>query len=389
MPVTKITTVGGVMPSTSRRALPDSAGQKAHNILPSISEFRPLAGDVVVAPTGPAKTIYRLARTSTGAFNTNPATGWVTAADERSYVKGQLNDDTTERTYLTFNDIDQPPRAIDAQGADRRLGVPAPTLAPVVTVNVVDEYTPEDRDADLSVAALEAAKIIKAHMVPTWVGPEVTGHPKSTQVVYFGRAAPEFSPADDSQMVRLYGLGVGSASELVINDAYSTVDVSKFSWVFDASLGGFDHTRTSGDAVINGVSGNRFWAIPFYGRAVTYKLNRATFLSEIQALEIAGTNQFDASAAEKLADAVDEATLGDAVKPIFDDHKNKTSLILSLFEGGTEALYVAQVQAFYQRAVVEAEIKSAVENLTTALYGFALRLHNATDWVPPDQGAGQ
>jgi len=387
MPVTKITQVGGVMPSTSPRALPDAAGQKAHNLLPSIAEFRPLTGDVAVAPTGYAKTVYRLARTSTGAFNTNPSTGWITAADERSYVKGQLNDDTTERTYLTFNDSDQPPRAIDAQGADRRLGVPAPTTAPTVTANVVDEYTAEDRDADLSVAALEAAKIIKAHMQPTWVGPEVSGHPTSHQVAYFGRSAPEFTPADDSQMVRVYGLASGTSGPEIIA-SYAPVDPSKFSWVYDVGLNGFDHSRVAGDQVIKGLAEQRFYCVPYYGRAVTYKLNRGPFIAAIQALEVAGTSQFNAEAAEKLADAVDEATVGSAVKTIFDDHKNKTSTVLALLDGGADAAYIAQVQAFYARAAVVSEINAAVDNLTSTIWQFAVGLNAATDWVPNDNGGG-
>lgn len=385
MPVTKITTVGGLAPSVSPRALSDAAGQKAHNLMPSISEFRPLGGDVAVAPTSYAKTIYRLARTSTGAFNTNPATGWVTSADERSYVKGQLNDDTTERTYFTFDDSDQPPRAIDAQGADRRLGVPAPTLAPTVTANIVDEYTAEDRDADLSVAALEAAKIIKAHMVQAWVGPDVVGHPTSHQIAYFGRAAPEFDPADDAQMVRVYGLGA-SGPGLVAS--YSPVDPSKFSWVFDPGLGGFEHNRVAGESVIKNLAEQRFWCIPYHGRAVTYKLERVPFLAAIQALEVAGTAQFTAETAEKLADAIDEATIGDTVKTLFSDHKSKASTVLALLDGGQDATYIAQVQAFYEKAAVVAEINTAVDNLARTIWQFAVSLNAATDWVPNDNGGG-
>ena len=377
MPVTKITTVGGLAPSVSPRALSDAAGQKAHNLMPSISEFRPLGGDVAVAPTPYAKTIYRLARTSTGAFNTNPATGWVTAPDERSYVKGQLNDDTTERTYLTFDDSDQPPRAIDAQGADRRLGVPAPTTAPVATVNVVDEYTAEDRDADLSIAALETAKIIRAHMEPVWVGPEIAGHPSSHQVAYFGRAAPEFDPADDAQMVRVYGVNEGGNWGTEVVASYTPVDPAKFSWVYDAGLGGFKHQRRSGDAVIKGLTENAFWCIPFYGRATTYKLNRATFLPAIQALEIAGTRQFNAEAAEKLANAVDDETVGEPVKALFTDHKTKTSTVLAILDGGADANYTAQVRAFYASVPVVTEIEAEVYNLAKTVFLFAQRLRGA------------
>ena len=361
--------------------------------MPSMAEFRPLGGDTIVAPTSYAKTIYRLARTSSGAFNTNPAQGWVTSADERSYVKGQLNDDTTERTYFTFNDSDQPPRAIDARGANRRMGVPAPTQAPAVSVNVVDEYTAEDRDADLSIGALEAAKVIKAYMVPTWVGPEVAGFPASGSTVpngganYFGRSAPEFAPADESQMVRLYGLASAGADTTVAN-SYTALDGSQFSWVFDGALSGFWHNRQAGQTVITNLLESRFFAIPFYGRAVTYKLNRAPFLAAIQALEVAGTKQFNAETAEKLADAVDDVTIGSAIKSVFVDHKNKTSALLALLDGGSNAVYVTQVKEFYAKASVVAEINSAVDNLARAIQGLAVELNTATDWTPVSGDGG-
>jgi hypothetical protein len=45
--------------------------------------------------------------------------------------------------------------------------------------------------------------------------------------------------------------------------------------------------------------------------------------------------------------------IGGAVKSMFDDHKNKTSAILALLDGGADAVYVAQVRAFYERANVK------------------------------------
>lgn len=146
MTTLKIDNFGGEMPSVSPRALPPQAAQTNSNLFLATSEFRPLSEDAAVA-TIPANTasIYRFARTATGDFNTNPAIGWVTSDKERSYVKGQVNDERTERTYFSTDDGATPLQAITAAtpNAPRLVGVPAP-MKPAVTHNVNDELTPEE-----------------------------------------------------------------------------------------------------------------------------------------------------------------------------------------------------------------------------------------------------
>jgi len=144
MTVIKITNFGGEMPSVSPRALPDNAAQVNANLFLATPEFRPLLEDTSVASIASgAQTLYRLDRKADGSFNTNPATGWITSAQERSYVKGQIDDELTERTYVTFDDGSAKPRAIDVTGSDRVLGVPRPVkLVPVQTVT--DEFTSDE-----------------------------------------------------------------------------------------------------------------------------------------------------------------------------------------------------------------------------------------------------
>jgi hypothetical protein len=135
MSVIKLPAFGGEAPSISPRNLPAGAAQTNQNLLLSHAEFRPLSNDAAVASTASGtKTLYRMARVTGGAFNSNPATGWITSTADRSYVKGQIDDELTERTYLTFDDGSAKPRAIDVDGADRVLGVPRPTkLLPLLT----------------------------------------------------------------------------------------------------------------------------------------------------------------------------------------------------------------------------------------------------------------
>lgn len=136
MAVIRINNFGGEMPRVSPRALPVDLAQVNSNLLATATEFRPLLADSVPLGTAPAgaKTLYRLSKDASGVERTLDTSGWIAEVADKAYVKGQINDDGTERTYVTFNDGTQMPRAMDALGANRQLGVPAPFLATAVLV---------------------------------------------------------------------------------------------------------------------------------------------------------------------------------------------------------------------------------------------------------------
>lgn len=137
MPVIKIENFGGEMPSVSARALPDAAAQENSNLFAGTTEFRPLKSDLSVGVSvSSAKSLYRI----------DPSQPWITSTQERSYVRGQINGEVNKRTYYSINSPGQPPRALDATGEDRLLGVPTPAK-PVVTVTAVDEVTWDEADA--------------------------------------------------------------------------------------------------------------------------------------------------------------------------------------------------------------------------------------------------
>lgn len=162
MSVLKIQSFGGLVPRVSPRALPAGAAQRYENLLATSTELRPLPGDkTVAAGLAGARTLYRLGRTPAGALRTGDTDGWLSDVDDKSYVKGQLNDDATERTVVTWNDGAQPPRVIDAKGADRPLGVPAPPQLSTAH-NAVDEFTRDEAlawvDEELVPAIVEALR---------------------------------------------------------------------------------------------------------------------------------------------------------------------------------------------------------------------------------------
>lgn len=159
MAVLRINDFGGEYPSVDPRNLPANGAQTNRNLYALTNDFRPLKTDSATGAfcTNGTKSMHRFARSVGGAFNQNFASGWITSTIERSYVKGQINDDRTERTYTTFDDGSSAPRVIDVTGQDRQLGVPAPTK-PTVTAAVVDELTSAEAEELLSNDVVDAIR---------------------------------------------------------------------------------------------------------------------------------------------------------------------------------------------------------------------------------------
>jgi len=149
MAVIDIRNFGGELPSVSPRALPPDSSQVNKNLYLATTEFRPLSQDTVVGSAAAGtKSMHKFARTASGDIDHSPSSGWKMSSDLRSYAKGQINDERTERTYVSFDDGSARPRIIDVNGSDRLLGVPRP-VKPSVTANVTDELTAEEADAYL------------------------------------------------------------------------------------------------------------------------------------------------------------------------------------------------------------------------------------------------
>lgn len=154
MTVLKIDSFGGEIPRVPARQLPVGSAQISENLLATSNEFRPLqqAGSSVAqltvtgttTPLVGAKTLYRTQRRSSdNQLHASTAEGWRADAAHTNYVKGQLSDDSTERTYYTRNDGSIMPKVFDNSGSEYTLGIPRPPK-PEVLIHIAPKLSQKD-----------------------------------------------------------------------------------------------------------------------------------------------------------------------------------------------------------------------------------------------------
>ena len=318
MSVTKIENFGGEVPSASPRALPPDSAQVNNNLYLGIREFRPLRTDLAAAtaPSG-TKTLYRFTRKSDGSFNSDHTSGWIATTEKRRYVKGQINDERTERTYYTIEDGSARPRAIDVNGANRILGVPRP-VTPVISANTVDEFTSEEADTFLygDVSSQLQTAIKDAISVPT----EPTGR-YSGSTIYAGSYSN-------------HGL-------LFPNNASVPASVSSQYWVLWGEI-----TKARADAI--GLDYSRLYAVESGGNVYvqifalpyTVRLNESALTSALTAIT-APTEEAPRVFSDEVIDNI-IASVNDAIDPI-NYVKSDRDELDSLVKQFKELLYTGTV----------------------------------------------
>lgn len=156
MTAIKINTFGGILPSVEDRNLPPEGAQTAHNLSLRFGDFRPLKGpgDTVASVTAGSKSIFR-----------TPSGVWLSSTNDVNYVNGQINDAADERVYLTGREAY--PEAWQ-DGTYRRLGVPAPTTAPSLTLAAGDQFSTDDAEdsVEASITAIAAAVNASLTLIP-------------------------------------------------------------------------------------------------------------------------------------------------------------------------------------------------------------------------------
>ena len=369
----QITNFLGLVPKDTARA-PGDRAQTASNLLPTTTEFRPLAADTtVIANTGLSDplTAFRLSRNSDGSLNTvfSSTANWIFSGTAKSFAKIAINDSLADRHVVTFDDASAAPRIIDATGTDRLLGVPKPTAAPTTSVNVVDEFTVEERASGLGAAQGTFVQAVKDNATLIWRG--VTA-PGTTTTGYLDRSATYgFSPVDSSQQVRVYRLsGTGGT----IADPYvSGADGANFSWVFDPQLAPF-----TGDALASpawaGGAGTPHICVAFCAYGHTYDINTAALSAALTAIEIPGktdgtklfTSGQVAAVIAGLVAYVDPD--GATVKPMLDALRTNVLELKALLDGGGRTSLAAITTAFYAKADVAATITADISNMALDLF---------------------
>jgi hypothetical protein len=258
----KLSAFQGEAPSVSDRALGGSFARVNENLFLPSGEFWPLAQDVRHSACVPgALTLHRFGRNASGQVVQSPEAAIRSFAQHLSLVKGQINDEASERTYVTYNDGSAPPRVQDARGNDRLLGVVRPAR-PTVQAQLVDEFTPGEAQnwiyGDFAQAVLER---LRASEVP---------HTSATQVgVRWDSAGASYSGTRSNAGLTLATQVPGgnpACLYAVVSDArVQAVDM--------------DVTRLSALQVAGG------WAVPLQAMPLSYPLWQANLVQALQLLE--------------------------------------------------------------------------------------------------------
>lgn len=350
MTTIKIVEVGGIRPSVEASKLADSDAVRADNMNLRFGDLRPAKDDSTAVPTiavSNPQTIYRFQRVSGGAFNTDPSTGWVVKAGQVDYVRGQIFDDTTERTYYSG---DGGPKATDLTGAVRQLGVPAPA-APVAVPGVVNEYTIEERTGDIAkmIDTIEWCIKLGLPSTPNWFGATNAGALSLTHRT----TANGFSPEYPIQVVK----GIAGTGTII-------TDSANYAFLLDPKLDGFWNST--------------YYCIPIcaYGYASTVSGAMETNLSNILNPYTLASALLSADQKTSLRTMVDEMfNLNDA---IFKGKSNELSTILTSFDvavsQGLGVTKAAAVSTFYARADVVAKLIAARSSFAEEIYGLAARM---------------
>ncbi len=168
----RITQFGGLSPSTDPRNLPEDGAQIARNLDMRFGDFRPAKGLGPSVATVPAGTV--------SIFRT-PSGQWLSSTTDTDYVNAPVAE--AERVYLTGRS--EYPEAWQG-GTYRRLGVPAPTVKPEVTLIENDEFDQTDADNAQAAALTAVTTALLAADSQVWLGNAVptAGAPPAVDPIY-------------------------------------------------------------------------------------------------------------------------------------------------------------------------------------------------------------
>lgn len=241
---------GGVLPSREVRALPPGNGQKAENLDLRYGDFRPIKGTgASVATVGSGTVSIHLAPSGTVLESTTDA----------NFVNSQVNDPTVDRVYVTGKAAFP---QVWSGGTYYRLGVRAPTTAPTLTHNVVDEFTREEWGQSVRnlIESVNAAVI--ANITTTMLGNPKPSNPGSGRIFLAHGENVDLPTSLDTQICYLSATTAGA------------INLASDSYLLQPILNGKLVTH----------SAQQYIAVPALWRAVGYTINEAGLSTAIKAL---------------------------------------------------------------------------------------------------------
>jgi hypothetical protein len=345
----EIRAFGGMQPSANPKNMSETAAVLVRNLDLRYGDFRPLpVAENMNNPMTAGQTLYRLQ--NTGYFITNP--GIV------NYVRGPIPNDSLERTYYTGDGV---PKVVTQMNQVRQLGVPAPTSAPVVQVNVTDEYSTDDAAADQAKKLAEMVTAVRSSYTWPFVG--------LSDADLGPRFIPNINePAKWSYSLKIPGVLAGGVFTPT-NPSHNNLLDDRLHYHLE-TINGVDVGLVDLD-----VRGQK---IHLVADDMTQKLAAITDPS---------------NAAKKLLNADQiltiKTTLVDALTPLdtaynqgIDRLRDLKAQYIALADGGSvsAAANLVAVKAFYQRAEVLAAIDSGLEGAVDSIYA-AFFTYNNPDYV--------
>lgn len=240
---------GGIAPSVEPRDLPEGAAQTAQDLDMTFGDFRPIRGNgsSVASVTSGDLAVHR-----------TPSGTWLRSATDANFVNGQINDSSVERVFVTGRSAY--PEAWQS-GSYRRLGVRAPTAAPTVTHNVIDEYTTEEQAASVNDWVEDIKAAVLANLT---VGVIANGTPSTGALgaVWLTHGAVGTMPTSQATQI-VYAVPLTGSAATATSDQY----------LLDPMLRGMEITYSSA----------QYWAIPIMWRPAGYVVDETDLATAIKA----------------------------------------------------------------------------------------------------------
>lgn len=291
MSVIKIDNFGGEAPSVSERALGLGRARAASNLYSRTNEFRPLSNDTSYTPSpailSNAAALFRFSRDSTGAVNNTMTQRWVSAAVPTNYAPGMLDDDMSERTYVTAADGTVEPYVLDNSGYSKVLGVPPPAAKPAITHTPADEFTLEEEANAKKTVPLQLFEAVRDSLSAGLFGSDPTLMSPATEALgWVQHGATGFTEdlpttASGQYSFLMLCTTVGGVTAI-------SAPLSSYSWSMNPVLSGAKITHTA--------SGREFWAIPFALKGLGYLCNTSTLQTKLETIPNPSTGVVGAGA---------------------------------------------------------------------------------------------
>ena len=371
MAVIRLDAFGGESPRTPPRNLGPGMAQLSNNLLATATEFRPLAGELVVStlPFSNPKTIRRFTKTTAGNPDISDFTSsWGASADFLSLAKGQINDDLTERTYYTNDSAANSTgsaRVFDNTGFDKALGVPPPGT-PTVVPTISNEYTyDEDTNArvripgEMEVAVFESATEIR-------IGDALTPAPTATTSGWLTHEAAVAAGVAVTQTPGDFAFLTPMSGDSLI--------LTELAYLTDVAFGGKKVTYLGAD----------HWAVGLGVQGIGYTINGTTLTTKFKAIRTPDpqtvrtvgadfdttTQQFsNAEVTAAVQMFVDEYSVdAPAIAPTIRNlNTAREAAVQAMLNYQNQTALAAMVTAFYSKTDVAAEITAAIGNFAKSI----------------------